>query len=250
MKKFILKYIDAKKLVTGLLEVVIVGLFWAIWNNFSQLVDKLSPILTYSINVPVLPTIVLLIFTQYIIHKGLLRFQIKFGAKKSTLIQKWLVRTNRSTPQWTDYREIGLNNGLLVSVKCLLDLKSDYLRFGFKLLDENAAIFGVKQILTKENNGLFHIGKEVKDEKMYITCYKNGIGDTNGIYAGNYILGQPIKLELKIDHSNILEFFVDGILYYSTGIKTEYRERLVLMAWGDGNEYEIDVNDIEVASKK
>ncbi|MCU0472968.1 MAG: hypothetical protein MUC93_06330 [Bacteroidales bacterium] len=250
MRNFLSKYIDTKKLITGLVQATIIGLFVLLWNHLEQLKNFFWPVITYSIKVPVLPTIIVLIITQYFIHKGLLKFQIRFGKKKSITIEKWTIKTNKSTPQWTEYKEIGLTNGLLTSAKCNIELKSDYLRFGFKLLQKNANTFGTGGILTNENNGLFHIGKAKTDDKIFMTSYKNGVQDGTGIFCGNYQNNNPIKLEIKIDKINNLEFFVNGKKYYNTIIKTEYRERLVLMAWGDGNEYEMITNDIEVTTKE
>lgn len=142
MKEFVNKYIDVKKLITGLVQAVIITFFALLWNHFEELKNFLWPAFTFSIKVPVLPTIIIFILTQYLIHKGLLKFQIRFGKKNKISIEKWTVKTNKSTPQWTDYYEIGLNNGLFTLVACSVYLKSDYLRFGFKLLDRNAQIIG------------------------------------------------------------------------------------------------------------
>lgn len=250
MRQFFSKYIDIKKLFTGLVQATIIGLFLLVWNHFNQLKELMWPIITYSVTVPIVPTILILIITQYFIHIGLLKFQIRFGKKKNITIDNWAVTTDKSTPQWTANKEIDLNSGLLVSTRCNIELKSSYLRFGFKLLDRNAHTFGVGGILTNENNGLFHIGKAINDNKIYTTCYKNGVSDGTGNFLGNYSSGDIIKLELKIDNRNKLVFFVNGKKAHQTIIKTEYRERLVLMAWGDGNEYEMIIKEIEVTTKE
>jgi hypothetical protein len=249
MRQFFSKYIDIKKLFTGLVQATIIGLFLLVWNHFDQLKDLMWPVITYSVTVPIVPTILVLIITQYFIHKGLLKFQVKFGKKKSIALNNWVVTTDKNTPQWTSIKEINLNGGLLTSTICSIELKSSYMRFGFKLLDKNAHTFGVGGILTNENNGLFHIGKEINDNKIHMTCYKNGIIDGTGIFCGNYSSGEIIKLELKIDNGNNLDFFVNSKKLYRSVIKTEYRERLVLMAWGDGNEYEMIIKDIEITTK-
>jgi hypothetical protein len=250
LRKFLNKYIDPKKLVTGLLQVTIVGLFLLLWNNLNQLRDFLWPILIYSVTVPIIPTIVILIIAQFFIHKELLKFQVKFGKKKSISIKEWLITTDKTNPQWTAIKEINLNSGLLTFAKCNIFLKTNYLRFGFKILDKYAHTFGTNGILNNENNGLFHIGNGKGEDKLYITCYKNGIKDGSDIFCGSFSSGTSIKLDLKINNNNNLEFNVNGQKYYQALIKTEYRERLILMAWGDGNEYEMIVKDIEVMTKE
>ncbi len=250
MKQILSKYIDQKKLVTGLLQATIIGIFLLFWSHMDKVKDFFWPIFIYSVTVPIVPTILVFIITQYFIHKGLLKFQVKFGKKRNIAVDNWTVTTDKTTPQWTANKDIHLNSKLLSSVRCSVILKTNYLRFGFKLLDKNAHTFGTNGILTNENNGLFHIGNGNGGDKLYITCYKNGFQDGSEIFSGNFSSGDTIKLELKIDNSNNLEFYVNGQKYYQTVIKTEYRERLVLMAWGDGNEYDMIVKDIDATTKE
>lgn len=249
---FFRKYIDPKRLFTYLLVYLIIWLVSLSWNHldFGQIKNILGPVLSYSILVPLIPTLLVLIIAQYFIHKGLLKFQVKFGKKKNIAVDKWAVTTDKTTPQWTANKEISLNSGLLASIKCSIVVKTNYLRFGFKLLDKNAHTFGTNGILTTENNGLFHIGNRSGGNELYTTCYKNGVQDGTDIFSGNFSSSDTIKLELKIDSGNNLEFFINGQKYYQTVIKTEYRERLVLMAWGDGNEYEMTVADTEATTKE
>ncbi len=249
MRNFFSKYIDTKKLVTGIVQAILVGLFLLIWNNYGQIKAFLGPAFSYSVSIPIVPTIILLIIMQYFVHKGLLKFQAKFGKRKSISVGQWNVSTTQNTSQWVSYKEINLNTGLLTSVKCQVFLKSSYLRFGFKLLDKSASILGTNGILTAENNGLFHIQKASNSNRILTTSYKNGIQDGTDIYSGDYIADTPIKVELRISPKNFLEFLVNEQSYYQTYVKTEYRERLILMAWGDGNEYEMEITNIQVSTK-
>jgi len=249
---FFKKNVDLKRLVTYLIVYLIIWIVSLIWNHldFIKLKNSLGSIFTYSISVPLLPTLLILIIAQYYIQKVLLKFQVKFGKKKSISLDNWTVTTDKSTPQWTANKEIPLNNGLLSSAKCTLVVKSNYLRFGFKLLDKNAHTFGTNGILTNENNGLFHIGNGSGDNRLLTTCYKNGVQDGTDIFSGNFSIDEIIKLELKIDDNNNFELFINGHKYYQTVIRTEYRERLVLMAWGDGHDYEMSISEIEVTIKE
>lgn len=176
--------------------------------------------------------------------------QIKYGKFRKITVSKWIAVTNKKNPQWADYLPINLEDGLLSSVNCKINLKSNYLRFGFKLLDRNASVFSsVGLVNTNENNGLFHISKEIGDYKLFSCVYKDGVLEANPQFAVYHVQDELIKLELKIEQNNELVLKINDVKCYQSTIKTQYRERLILMAWGDGNNYELEVSDIDVLVK-
>lgn len=141
---------------------------------------------------------------------------------------------------------IDLEGKLLQSVSCSVSLLSDYLRFGFKLMNNNAAIFGESNILSDDNNVLLHIGKGINEHKIGATFYKGSKVDSNVVFVEEYKQSEEIKVKIEIDRTNELQFFVNDKVIYKTQIDYELRERLCLMAWGDSNEYKLIIKDIEI----
>jgi hypothetical protein len=256
MKNFFKQYIDRKKLITDLFRVIIIGLFLLFWQNKEIIFTSLNKTvfrwigtaITYEISIPLLPLIlfiILILLSSYYTNKIFLSRRIKRGKIINNVIDNWIVTTNKNNPQWTAYQEIPLNDKLFKNIDLELKLKSDYLRFGFKLLDKKASLFGSGGILNSDNNFLVHVVKEINDNRILLTAYKNGIGILGNHYVTNYTLNNILKIALTVDKNNKLSFLVDNKETYSFEINPVLRERVCLMAWGDGYEYDMEINNIK-----
>ena len=157
--------------------------------------------------------------------------------------------TQKNNPQWADYNELNLQKKILQSISCNILLHSEYLRFGFKLRDNSARLFGDSGIVSNDNSFLIHISKALNDDKIYATYYNGLKGTGSDELIGQYKKGEEINLKLVMEENNRIKFVVNKKLVYETIIDKSIRENLSLMAWGDRNEYRMTVKDIEVMVK-
>ncbi|MCF8378435.1 MAG: hypothetical protein K9H49_02590 [Bacteroidales bacterium] len=258
---FFRKYIDKRKLYTDLFRIFLVGIFLIIWENKNDIVilfnDSIFPwigiLLTYEISIPIFPVfllVILLIYSSYIINRLIRKKRIKSGKTVSRIIYDWEITTEKNTPQWTNFKEIDLNNELFKRIKLNIQPNSEYLRFGFKLLAKDAKTFGSRGILNDDNNILVHIGKQINDDRICYTSYLNGHKVIKDAFAIKSKSDKEIKLELEVDNKNKLMFKINDNQFYSTPINSFIRERLILLAWGDGFEYNLKIKDIELNTIK
>ncbi len=160
--------------------------------------------------------------------------------------KSWLATTNHSTPQWASYLPIPLNFGLFRSFTCNLSTQSQYYRFGFKLLRLNGKLFGDGSIQSMDNNFVIHIGKNFFSDDIFITTYNNGIRFRPDLITTHKSSKNTFKVELVIDPESFLLLKLDETEVFRKLINREIREQLYLLAWGDGNEFEININEIEI----
>lgn len=257
LKDFFRKYIDKRVLYTDLFRIILLGIFALFWKSRIVIIDFISIklfnwlgiVLSWEISVPIIPLlilIVLLIFSSYFINWVLIKRKLRKGNISRKNIDDWIVSTDQTAPQWTSFKEIELENKLLSDIRLDLYSKKEYIRFGFKLLDKKASIFGKNGILHFDNNFLIHIGKQVNDNKICYTAYKNGGNIIKSEYAVDYNNNTAIKIGLSIDRNNKLIFKINNTIFYTTTINPLLRERLILMAWGDRNEYEMKIDNIKI----
>ena len=166
--------------------------------------------------------------------------------EKNSIPSIWYAITNHSTPQWADFIKIPLNHNLIKRVKCLMKSKSDYYRFGFKLLREGGKLFGDGSIQSMDNNFVLHIGKNFGTDEIFITSYNNGIRTHPDKFPKMSYGKEPLALELLVDSENFLILFLNEIEVYRILINKEIREQIYMLAWGDGNDFKVKVYDIEI----
>jgi len=163
----------------------------------------------------------------------------------------WKVRTKKSTPQWTNFYEIDLRpfNYSSYTLKCLFKSSSDYFRFGFKLLHPKGKMFGDGSIQSKDENILFHIGKNLRSHSLFSTVYQNGIRtrlDKKLIQFDN----DTVLLTLKRESNNLVSFYVNNELDEEIYVSPNLNSRIILLMWGDENEYEGEVKNIQIELNK
>lgn len=170
---------------------------------------------------------------------------------KRFTLNSWEANTNKNNLQWTDYKEFDLQGNLLEYVSCTVVPFSDYIKFGFKIMDKNASVFGQTGIPSDDNSYLLHIGKGMNENILAATIIKGNqpIRERKNIRIGEYKVGDEIKLKLEINNSNKLIFNVNEITIYQTQINYDVREKLFLMGWGDNHEFKLKINTIEIKTK-
>ena len=167
----------------------------------------------------------------------------------------FVLRTNEEMLSGTDFRELNLRGGRLEVVRCKIETESPYFRFGFKLLKENGRLFGDDSITTSDENRIVHIGRNNWDRRnigvlakdIFITRRLNGVrlkrNDEKMFSAGRRL---SASVELRIDSNYIMTFSVNDIPYMNRPISPEICRRIVVAAWGDGEDYEVKVSDFSV----
>jgi hypothetical protein len=162
--------------------------------------------------------------------------------------------TQQHLPQWADHCELPLGGMRLATVSCFIETDAPYFRFGFKLMTMQGRLFGDAAIISQDPNILVHIGRNnwdrtnppITSHDIFYTWSENGIrrGKDVRLLASDARFAGTIRL--TIDAGNIVEFFVNGQSCLKTVVPPEIRRRLVLFAWGDNEEFEVHVRDIQV----
>lgn len=160
-------------------------------------------------------------------------------------LQSWNAVTNTSTPQWADYLKIPFEKGIIKSIKCNISTTSEYYRVGFKLFRKNGKLFGDGSIQSMDNNFVIHYGKNFQSERLFITTYRNGIRKRPDEYIDIRPINNKLSLELFIDNEDFLHLSLNETEVYKMIINKETREQIYMLAWGDGIDYSLDIDNVE-----
>jgi hypothetical protein len=166
----------------------------------------------------------------------------------------FVLTTKKEMPQWADYRELNIGGGRLEVLKCKIETESPYFRFGFKLLNENGRLFGGGSIKSQDANLVVHVGRNnwnrpnlgISAKDIFFTMDLNGVppeSDKKVFSAGRRL---SASFELRISSSYVVTFSVNGIHCMNRVISPGICRRIVVLAWGDGEEYEVEVSDLSV----
>jgi len=167
-----------------------------------------------------------------------------------------VLSTRKDTPQWTNFREINLKGECLRCLGCTIVTSSPYFRFGFKLLAWGVRIFGDAAIKSQESNLIVHIGRNNWDRPklamsandIFFTYSVNGIGTENDKRLFTAEPQLTASLALNIDNGYAASFFVNGTCCLTRIIAPEMCRRVVMLAWGDNEEYEVEVRDLSLTT--
>jgi hypothetical protein len=162
--------------------------------------------------------------------------------------ENWIAKTKISTPQWADYFNIPLAKRYIKRIKCQVISISKFYRFGFKLLRIDGKLFGDGSIQSQDNNFVIHLGKNFTSNKLFITTYQNGIRQRVDKYINVKASYEKFTIELFIDTESFLYFYLNGSEIFKNIINKEIREQIYMLSWGDGNEYEVNIENIEIES--
>ena len=165
---------------------------------------------------------------------------------KTIALNNWSASANFSTPQWANFVKFPINEGLIKSIRCQIITTSEYYRFGFKLFRKNGKLFGDGSIQSMDNNFVIHYGKNFLSNELFITTYRNGILQRPDKYIDVKPSNNRVISELFIDNENILYLILNGSEVFKFFINKEIREQVYMLAWADGNEFEMSVENIEI----
>lgn len=165
---------------------------------------------------------------------------------KTTTLKNWKASANFSTPQWANYVKIPIESGFIKRVKCKIITTSEYYRFGFKLSRENGKLFGDGSIQSMDNNFVIHYGKNFLSDELFITTYHNGILQRPDKYTKAKPSNNRVVIELLIDNENLLYLFLNKNEVFKFIINKEIRGQIYMLAWADGNEFQMSVENIEI----
>lgn len=165
---------------------------------------------------------------------------------KTTTLKNWSASANFSTPQWANYVKIPIERGLIKKIRCQVITTSEYYRFGFKLFRINGKLFGDGSIQSMDNNFVIHYGKNFLSNELFITTYRNGILQRPDKYTDAKPLNNRVIIELFIDDENILYLLLNGNEVFKFFINKEIREQIYMLAWADGNEFQLRAENIEI----
>ncbi|MBP6024912.1 hypothetical protein [Ferruginibacter sp.] len=166
------------------------------------------------------------------------------------VISDWYATANTSTPQWADYIAIPLDKGKMKHLTCDVFTKSKYYRFGFKFLLVDGKLFGDGSIQSQDNNFVIHIGKNFTENEIFITTYRNGILEKPDKYTNIIPKNNSYKCDLYIDAESFFHFSINGQEVYKSLVNKEIHNRAYMLAWGDGNKYEVKVKNIKLETER
>jgi hypothetical protein len=181
--------------------------------------------------------------------------RIKPTTPRTAVFPRRILATRHGMPQWADHWEIPLDGGLLGSVTCAIETSSPYFRFGFKLLTNEGEVFGDSVIKSQEAaNMLIHIGRnnfarpEISTEDIFLTIYRNGIAANRDqkLFTSNSRLQATVSL--SVEGGSAVSFSVNGNCCCRGAVPPAACRRVVMLGWGDREEYEIRVTEIQVTT--
>jgi hypothetical protein len=121
-----------------------------------------------------------------------------------------------------------------------------FFRFGFKFTALRGRIFGDGNIQSNDNNILVHIGRDLTSSQIFLTRYRNGVR----LALNELILGyedcRELPIELAIDSQYSVSLKIEDKLVYETFIDREIKAQLLLLAWGDEHDYEINFKHMKL----
>lgn len=163
----------------------------------------------------------------------------------------WKPKLQRHNPQGADHKQILLHAGLFKKVKCRVIAKSNYYRFGFKLLDPKTDLVGEGLIKSRNYDVLIHTGQSSQTDfsrkDLFVTLY---VGLEKIImpdkFTGIYPTNEGYECILYIDSAMTLYFFLNGKQVAQFTINKKLLSRVYMFAWADHDEFNVEIKDIFV----
>ena len=164
------------------------------------------------------------------------------GKKRVTRLTNW-VATETNNEQGTDYREINLEGKTLKTLEFRVRHSTVFWRAGFKLTDPNGSIFPLRT----KNSLLFHIGSSESRSRLGVTSYIDGDWDPTLNKTLDYDSVSFISVRFEVNEKNFIKCFINNKLGYKPKARINPRilDKVFLAAWGDGNPYRVEFDDIQ-----
>lgn len=161
-----------------------------------------------------------------------------------------VLTTKKETPQWTDYRELKLGGERLRLLTCRVVTESIYFRFGFKLRTQNARLFGDASIQSQDTNLLVHIGRNSTNRDVFLTSYRNSIREDYDKVLFSSLPRLEASIDLSIDEHFRLVLGVNGTARYERIVPPDICDRVVMLAWGDHDDFAVKVANLTVTTRR
>lgn len=164
--------------------------------------------------------------------------------------------TKKINPQWADFRDYTIPYSPPWTLKCTISTESAYFRFGFKCLGPNGRVLGDGSIQSQDANLVVHVGRNYWDRPgitrrdLFYTAYANArsLDDDRRLFRSAKQLTAAV--ELRIDRGYVVHLLVNGESCFSHVAPPEICSRVVILAWGDRDEYSVDVTGLCVEALK
>ena len=89
----------------------------------------------------------------------------------------------------------------------------------------------------------------IRNNNVYVILCRNGNKPQSiDKYTNVITSNERFTIELFIDTENFLYFYLNGNEIFKNIINKEIREQIYMLAWGDGIEYEVKIENIEIES--
>lgn len=168
------------------------------------------------------------------------------GKIKITKLTNWTA-TETNNEQGTDYREINLDGQPLKKLEFKVKPSTTFWRAGFKITDPNGSVLPLRN----PNSILFHIGSAESRSKFGITAYVDGdwVPDVNKTI--DFDNESFITIRFEVNEKNFVKCFINNNIEFKPKKRIDPRilEKAFLTAWGDGNPYRVEFNDIQFTTR-
>lgn len=157
----------------------------------------------------------------------------------------------RTNLQGADYRNFVVSH-LPWTMRCNIVTRSPYVRYGVKLLTEEGRLFGDALICSADENFLIHVGRNnwnrpnlgIGAGDVFSTVYKNGVlvEDDRFLFPSSERLA--VDIELRVDLEYCFTFLVNRTEVFRRIISPALCNRICMYAWGDGEDFEVEVTNL------
>lgn len=167
--------------------------------------------------------------------------------KKTTIrLTNWTA-TETNNEQGADYNEINLEGQQLKTLEFKVKPSSAFWRAGFKITDPNGSILPLR----RNNSILFHVGSTEFRSKFGVTAYINGdwVSDVNKTI--DFDNEGFISIKFEVNEKNFIKCFINNKIEFKPKERIDPRilEKVFLAAWGDGNPYRVEFEDIQFTTR-
>lgn len=166
--------------------------------------------------------------------------------RKVTELTNWTA-TETNNEQGADYREINLDGQPLKTLEFKVKPSTTFWRAGFKITDPNGSILPLRT----PNSILFHIGSTESRSKFGITTYINGDWVSEVNKTVDFDNESFITIRFEVNGKNFVKCFINDNIEFKPKNRIDPRilEKAFLAAWGDGNPYRVEFDDIQFTTR-
>lgn len=166
----------------------------------------------------------------------------------------FVLRTQKTSPQWADWQDGDIEPARPWQLRCHVATKSPYFRFGFKLISKDGRACGDGALISPDPSLLVHIGRNnwdrphlgISQRDLFVAAYKGvaTVLEDRCLFEVPTDLG--VRVELAIDRSDRATLRVNDAMAFECPVPPAICGRVVVCAWGDREEFEVSVSELNV----